>query len=483
MGELDAKGAAVTRILTALVLVSGAAFGHVGSPDVFFDGMAGPYKVYVSVRTPEVIPGVAQVELRIPNGTVNTVRITPTPLTGPGAKFAPTADIAVQSPQDPQYYTGSLWMMSSGSWQVRVRIEGNEGSGELRVPVPALARSSLTMDKTLGTVLFGLMAFLVIGAVSIAGAASREGKLPPGVEAPPENNRRARIVMAMTAALVIGSLYLGDLWWKAEASNYSRIIFKPLGMKTSIGGGTLTMNLEHTGWFQSRDFSDLIADHGHLMHLFVVSTPNLARMWHLHPQQTSDGVFTHQLPSMPEGHYKLFADIVHRSGLAETVVAETDVWGIEGAPLTGDDSGVIATGANESLAVLSDGHQMILDNGRGIKPRQLTVMKFRIQDSAGNLAQGMELYLGMPGHAAVMKKDLSVFAHLHPTGTVPMAAVTLAQPEGSTDPHAGHTMQAALPAEVTFPYGFPQPGDYRLFVQVKRAGKVETGVFDVTVAE
>jgi hypothetical protein len=35
--------------------------------------------------------------------------------------------------------------------------------------------------------------------------------------------------------------------------------------------------------------------------------------------------------------------------------------------------------------------------------------------------------------------------------------------------------------EVSFPYGFPKAGQYRLFVQVKRAGRVETGVFDVRI--
>jgi hypothetical protein len=39
----------------------------------------------------------------------------------------------------------------------------------------------------------------------------------------------------------------------------------------------------------------------------------------------------------------------------------------------------------------------------------------------------------------------------------------------------------ASPADVSFPYGFPPAGDYRMFVQVKREGQVETGVFDTHV--
>ena len=43
--------------------------------------------------------------------------------------------------------------------------------------------------------------------------------------------------------------------------------------------------------------------------------------------------------------------------------------------------------------------------------------------------------------------------------------------------HAHHG--GVLPSVVSFPFGLPVSGEYRIFVQVKRAGRVETGAFDI----
>jgi hypothetical protein len=46
----------------------------------------------------------------------------------------------------------------------------------------------------------------------------------------------------------------------------------------------------------------------------------------------------------------------------------------------------------------------------------------------------------------------------------------------------GMTMDyAALPNSVSFPYGFPSPGAYRIFVQMKHGNIIETAAFDATV--
>jgi hypothetical protein len=90
----------------------------------------------------------------------------------------------------------------------------------------------------------------------------------------------------------------------------------------------------------------------------------------------------------------------------------------------------------------------------------------------------MALYMGMLGHAAFVKTDGTVFAHIHPNGTVSMSAFMLAQ-----GPHSMANMpmdDPTIPNQVAFPYGLPTPGTYRIFVQMKHGETVETGVFDAT---
>jgi len=58
----------------ALCVVASA---HIGSPNVLFDGAAGPYAVRVIVRPPEVVPGLAEVTVRVDAPDVEHVVIRP----------------------------------------------------------------------------------------------------------------------------------------------------------------------------------------------------------------------------------------------------------------------------------------------------------------------------------------------------------------------------------------------------------------------
>src|SRR5690606_18681303 len=129
-----------------------------------------------------------------------------------------------------------------------------------------------------------------------------------------------------------------------------------------------------------------------------------------------------------------------------------------------------------------------------VVPRELTLFTFRVEDEQHQPVTDLDLYMGMPGHAVFLRRDHGVFAHVHPGGSAAMAATEIAEQAvtGDTADHRGHTMMAAnsgashagaIPAVVTFPYGLPGPGKYRVFVQVKRAGRIETAVFDLTVPD
>jgi hypothetical protein len=171
------------------------------------------------------------------------------------------------------------------------------------------------------------------------------------------------------------------------------------------------------------------------------------------------------------------------------------------APLEAEDAEAspppLDQGDLGSSCRLPDGYTMVWDKPARITANTPYTFLFRLLDRDGKPAGDVQPYLGMPGHAAFVKADGSAFAHTHPDGSAAMPAMMLANP-GSPDTGGmagaasmagdmadmpGMEMAAAKPLSpvVEFPYGFPSPGRYRIFIQMKHGGTVETGVFDAEV--
>src|SRR5947209_6878525 len=105
----------MSRAVRALIVagVWMVASAHVGSPDMVFDGLAGPYPVRVIVRPPDVVPGIAEVIVRVNAKDVSHVRIQPV-FWRAGTKGAPSADEIKRVPGSTDVYSGQTWLMSRG---------------------------------------------------------------------------------------------------------------------------------------------------------------------------------------------------------------------------------------------------------------------------------------------------------------------------------------------------------------------------------
>ena len=503
---------AIALLLTFLTTLP--AYAHIGSKDVFEQVTAGPYKFFVTIRPPTVVPGVATVEIRTSGPAISSLGITPIPLTGEASLHPPSPDTTKRSAADPAFFTGSVWLMASGSWQVRIQAEGAAGPATASVPVPAVALSVNRMQRPLGLILAALGLTLVFGMTGIIYGAVREARLTPGESPGADRRRRAAIAGAVTLALLLLMVWAGDRWWNVEAADYSADIYKSLALHPTLQGNNLLLHISRGAedeYGNRRSNSDLLPDHGHLMHLYVIRWPEMDAVYHLHPTYVGDGDLRSTLPSMPAGTYRLYGDIVHRSGFPETLTATLTVPpNASTAPLDGEDASAtpapLSAGELGPTDKLPDGYTMIWDRPATLTSNTAELFHFTLLDPAGKPAADMRPYLGMAGHAAFVKTDGTVFAHTHPDGSAAMPAMMLANAGngpgasalsdmtamadsnspantgmGGTDANNPGQSPEPLSPVVEFPYGFPSAGRYRIFIQMKHGNTVETGVFDAEV--
>ena len=481
-------------LLLALVLAPAAAHAHVGSKDVFQTVHAGPYTLYITVRPPLVIPGVATVEIRSSAASVTGLKITPLPVTGEASKHPPAGDIMQQDATDKNFFTGAVWMMAPGAWQVRIEAQGAAGTQTASVPVLAIPVATLHMQRSMGIVLGLLGLFLMLSMAGVVAACVREARLPPGAEPSATLRRRGLIALVASLGVMAFIVYEGGQWWNVEAATYAENVFHPTPTSTTLNGNQLDLLVkaltpEDTRRIRLND--DYLPDHGHLMHLYAIRWPQMDAAFHLHPTLAAAGDFRDQLPAMPPGHYRLFGDVVHRNGFPETLLATVDIpANMPGTSLSSEDASATPPAVSDTLLgttyKLPDGYTMAWDRPATLTATTPYAFHFRLLDPAGNPATDMQPYLGMAGHAAFVKTDGTVFAHTHPEGSAAMADVMLANASLSPDsPDATPAMAMATPEKlapaVDFPYGFPTPGRYRIFIQMKHASTVETGVFDAQV--
>lgn len=491
-------------VITILMLVTS---GHVGTFDAFFAGTAGPYRVQVTVRAPGVVPGLAQITVRVsaPGVTRVTTQAARWDL---GSRGAPRPDDAVRVPGDSSLWASELWLMTAGSHAINVGIEGASGRGNVTVPFNSVATRRLGMSPALRWILGGLAAFLALGLASIIGAAAREAVLAPGAAIDSRTRRRGWIATATGVAVIVLALMGGRAWWNRVDAAYRSGLFRPPRSEAIVTADstsrTLRLTMDREEWSAS-GWTPLVPDHGKLMHLFLVGMPAMRAFAHVHPSRTDSLVFEAPLGELPAGEYRYYADIVHESGFAQTMTGTVQLPPPRVASRFVDpDDALLVADAVDRVASLGSGATLTWERSDPLAVRRETVLRFHARDSSG-APLALEPYMGMPAHAMVAREDGEVFVHLHGMGTVSAAAIAMlreserpATPDAALAPaprgqsnavpdaadHSAHL--AAVPARSTaleFPFAFPQAGQYRIWVQVRARGTVRTAVFRADVAD
>jgi hypothetical protein len=379
-------------------------------------------------------------------------------------------------------FSTELWLMNFGAYSIFVDVAGSLGKGTAIVPLNSVSNKRLEMSK--GAIIgFSVAGFVLITLlVFIVGAAVRESVLPPNAGAEQLRTGRARIAMIAAVAFISLLLWKGNAWWtNVDAEFRNNRLFRPIEIESSIrseGNGrmlVLRANSSDKDWHEQ---TPLVADHGKLMHLFLIKSDDMGAFAHLHPIKIDSDRFEAPLPPLTAANYSIYAEVTHESGLARTLISNLriDQVNSSGSTVDSDDS----WWPNDIVGT-SDVKIRHL-NPKPIRVREEVLLRF---DALGpdDAPAPLEPYMGMWSHAAIRAKDGSVFTHLHPSGTISMTAQELfARRERGDDLKKPIDVMCGRPErELVFPYSFPKPGIYRMWVQVKSGGKIVTQHFDFEV--
>ena len=490
-------------------------FAHVGSLNVFYEGKAGIYPIRVIIRPPGVVPGLAEITVRSLGEGVEKVTVQPVKWdTGP--EGSPPPDVAINISGDETMFHSELWLMDFGSYSVNVDVYGEQGHGRSIVPVNSIATRKLEMSFFLKGILIALMVFLFSGGITIVGVAVRESTLESGSKTSKKRVKKSRISMLLGTLIFIGLLYGGRMWWTSIDNQYQENLFKPLEVTSEVviknDTRILQISITDEKWIKGL-YPPLIPDHGKMMHTYFIRIPELDAFSHIHPVSIDKNQNTFQVivPPLPGGNYVFFVDITHESGFAQTLVDTVLVPEFSGFEYLedlqidrdSDDSWRMGYSLPEleldSVAGASD-----LVNGKYLiewinLPDRIFVGKevefsFEVTDIEGGHLS-LEPYMGMLSHAGILKTDGSVFLHLHPIGSISMAsqqrfeqqAGIKTQLRSKHEGHMDHSQRMGdkmhkMSETVSYPpIEFPQPGQYRIWIQVKVSGEVLTGIFNIYV--
>ena len=187
---------------------------------------------------------------------------------------------------------------------------------------------------------------------------------------------------------------------------------------------------------RGRTVRDFDVEHEKRMHL-IVARRDLTGFQHLHPEQGADGTWSTAVSIPDAGSYRMFADFT-RDGTAHTLAADLRVDG---------RADLQALPAAQTEAVSDGGYDVRLEAGNARRGEEA---ELRFAITKDGVPVRTDPYLGAGGHLVALREGDLAFLHVHP------------------NEHGDG---------VGFEATFPTAGRYRLFLQFKHEGRVQTVAF------
>jgi hypothetical protein len=192
--------------------------------------------------------------------------------------------------------------------------------------------------------------------------------------------------------------------------------------------------------------------HERIFHLFVVSH-DLTYFVHTHPTLRGDGSLDADFVLPTAGAYQLIADFMPVGGPPQLIQRSLVTGGYTGH-LT-----LVPALATDTTDKNADGTRVGVTMPEAIAGREQLVT-FDLRDAgSGAPVTNLEPFLGAPGHLLLVSDDLTIAMHAHPI-------LELSSVGGPT---------------VVFQVLFPRAGQYRMWAQFQRRGKVLTAPFTIPV--
>ena len=484
-------------------------FAHVGNPSIVYEGNAGEYPVRVVIRPSGVVPGLAEVFVQSLDKKILEVKTQPMKWDA-GVNGSPPADNAIQMFNQPDRFTSELWLMDFGSYSINIEVNGNNGKANVVVPVLSIATKKTEMNPIIKVILILLMVLLIAGFITIIGASIAESTLNPG-DFPDDNRlKKSKIFMGLTFIFCITIIWSGKNWWNNIAERYYSNLYKSMETNTEIytNGNFKVLSLEITDklWKNGR-YAPLVPDHGKMIHSYFIKE-DLSTFGHVHPimNKFNTDKFDLLLPQQfKDGTYFIYSDITHETGFSQTlldtiILLNSDYTTITEIPNVDPDNSWMDLNSElnnvKSEFTFEDNSKFIWENYSNTNEPGFVNFNFKLLDNQNNPLP-LEPYIEMGGHGIIYKKDGSQFIHIHPTGNFSMASqeVLYELKEGvEVNPQElfctfgfrnedGKLVQNLNEdGQVTFPpFEFREPGEYRIWIQIKSKGNVKTAVFDLNV--